>query len=363
MDDFPATAVKIQRTKPPTINDVAGALGMHTSTVSLALSGKGTISARTREKVITVARDMGYRPNAFAQRLARGRDHQMVGLVTGVLDVGLATEKILRIQKALTERAIEAPIYNCGEPNGDAEQVQTEQIRHLCRLRPHAIICTTSQLDPVALHELESYQRAGGIVVSYDDPIPLKCDQVIFDREDNGYKGAHHLLNQGHRKIGIGIASTAEWLPGVVNLTQSKRLAGWQRALETFGAPLRPEWVFYASTYEQGGAEMARRFLALSDRPTGMCIVNDYSAMAFMVEVMRAGVRVPGDVSIVSHDNQPVAAFCGVPLTSVAHPVKVIVETVIEQVMSRLEGHYQGEPRTTVVRGELEARASTAPVT
>ncbi len=349
-------------TKPLTINDVAGALGMHTSTVSLALSGKGTISARTREKVITAARDMGYQPNAFAQRLARGRDHQMVGLVSSVLDIGLATEKILRIQKALTERAIEAPIYNCGEPTGDAEQAQAEQIRHLCHLRPNAIICTTSQLDSAAIQELAFYQRSGGIVVSYDDPIAMKCDQVIFDREDNGFKGAHHLLEQGHRRIGIGITSTADWLPGGVNLTQARRLAGWEHALKTFGAPLRKEWIFHASPYEQGGAEMARRFLALSDRPSGMCIINDYSAMAFMVEVMRAGVRVPEDVSIVSHDNQPVAAFCGVPLTSVAHPVKVIVDKVIEQVTSRLEGSYQGEPRTITVRGELESRASTAPV-
>jgi DNA-binding LacI/PurR family transcriptional regulator len=181
--------------------------------------------------------------------------------------VGLGTEKILRIQKALTERAIEAPIYNCGEPAGDAEQVQMEQIRHLCRLRPHAIICTTSLLDSAAFLELESYQRVGGIVVSYDDPIPLKCDQVIFDREDNGYKGAYHLLEQGHRKIGVGIATTAEWLSGDVSATQSRRLAGWQRALQDFGAPVRKEWIFHASTYEQGGAEMARRFLALSVRP------------------------------------------------------------------------------------------------
>ncbi|MES2459639.1 MAG: LacI family DNA-binding transcriptional regulator [Armatimonadota bacterium] len=348
-------------TKPPTINDVAGALGMHTSTVSLALSGKGTISARTRERVITVARDMGYQPNALAQRLARGRDHQMVGMVSSGLDVGLATEKILRIQKALTERAIEAPIYNCGEPKGDNDQAQAEQIRHLCRLRPHAVICTTSQLDTAAFEELEFYQRAGGIVVSYDDPVPLACDQVIFDRADNGYKGAQHLLSEGHRKIGIGITSTAEWLPGAVNRTQTRRLAGWRAALESFGVSVREDWIFHTSAYEQGGAEMARRFLSLEDRPTGMCIINDYSAMAFMVELLRAGLRIPGDISIVSHDNQPVAAFCGVPLTSVTHPVKEIVDTVIEQLISRLEGRYNGEPRTVVLRGELEPRASTAP--
>ena len=347
--------------KPPTINDVAGALGMHTSTVSLALSGKGTISAHTRQKVLTVARDMGYQPNALAQQLARGRDHQMVGLVSGVLDVGLATEKILRIQRALIDQAREAPIYNCAEPSREAEHSPADQLRHLCRLRPQAIICTASQLDTAVFEELESYQRAGGIVVSYDDPVPLACDQVIFDREDNGYKGARHLLDQGHRRIGIGIASTAEWLPGAARLTATRRLAGCRRALEAFGVPMPEEWLFRASAYEKGGAEMARRFLQLSDRPTGMCIINDYSAMAFLVEVMRAGVRVPEDVSIVSHDNQPVAAYCVVPLTSVSHPVTTIVDAVIELVVSRLEGRYDGEPRQVVVRGDLETRASTAP--
>ena len=54
---------------------------------------------------------------------------------------------------------------------------------------------------------------------------------------------------------------------------------------------------------------MARQFLQLEERPTGLCIVNDYVAMAFMVEVMRAGVRIPEDVSIVGHDNQPIVGL------------------------------------------------------
>ena len=86
------------------------------------------------------------------------------------------------------------------------------------------------------------------------------------------------------------------------------RLRGFRRALAEVGLPMREEWFFQNPTYERGGAEMARRFLAMRDRPTALCIVNDYVALAFVVEVMRAGLRVPEDVSVVSHDDQPIAS-------------------------------------------------------
>ena len=85
---------------------------------------------------------------------------------------------------------------------------------------------------------------------------------------------------------------------------------GFARALGEFGVPVRDEWFFRNSNYELGGAEMALRFLTLPERPSAVCIVNDYVALAFTVEIMRAGLRVPQDVSIISHDNQPIASYC-----------------------------------------------------
>ena len=100
-----------ESTKHPTIHDVAEALGMHKSTVSVAFSGKGNLSVATRNKVLQVARELGYEPNPLAQRLANGVSNSLICLFSGVLDVGLATEKILLIQKELTERGLEVPIY------------------------------------------------------------------------------------------------------------------------------------------------------------------------------------------------------------------------------------------------------------
>src|SRR5215204_5816604 len=90
--------------RPPTIHDVAEAVGLHKSTVSLALSGKGNVSAATRARVRRVAGELGYQPNPVAQHLARGYRSDLVCLFTGVLDIGLTTAKILGIQQALSAR-------------------------------------------------------------------------------------------------------------------------------------------------------------------------------------------------------------------------------------------------------------------
>ena len=347
-------------TKPTTIQDVAEALGMHKSTVSLALSGKGNISAQTRARVLAATQELGYEPNPLAQRLANGHRNPMVCIFSGVLDVGLSTEKILTIQKEMSARSFEAPIYTCPEPAGGADTSQADLLKSLCRQRPQAIICAAPMLDPDVFGELTSYIGSGGTVVSYDVPVPLPCDQVVFDREDNAYQAARFLLRHGHRRLGIGMSDTAPWLSGKTEGgPQSFRLRGFRRALEESGVPVRDEWCFRTAAYERGGAELARRFLQMADRPTGLCIVNDYVALAFMVEVMRAGVRIPEDLSIVGHDDQPIAPYCPVPLTSASHPAREIAQAVVALLLDRLGGSRQ-PPQTVVIRGEMVARGSVA---
>jgi len=356
--------------KPPTLQDVAGALGMHKSTVSLALSGKGTISAETRRRVVSVARELGYEPDPLAQRLAHGQGSSMVCIFSGVLDVGLATEKILLIQRALAAHGLEVPIYTCHDGGGDVGESQATQVRQLCRQRPKAVICSAPRIHHAVFAELRDYQDRGGTIVGYDSPLPLDCDQVIFDREDNGYRAARHLLEKGHRRVGIGMSQVGGGVAAAAGAKSAGdplnyRMRGFRKALGEFGAPLRDDWVFLTSTYEKGGAEMAHRFLALppSERPTAIAVVNDYVALAFMVEVMRAGVRVPEDLSLIGHDNQPITAYCPVPLTSMSQPVDRIAQAVVDQLMERVSGGpaAAGPPRSVIIAGELIERGSVAP--
>lgn len=365
--ETPEPTPEPQHKRAPNIQDVATALGMHKSTVSLGLSGKGNVSQKTRERIEAKAREMGYEPNPLARRLATSAADDLVFLCAGTLDLGLATDKILIIQKKLAELGLEAPVYTmpASEERGEnSERVQAAQMRHLCRQGPTAIVCSNLGMGPAVYSELEAFQAGGGIVVCYDLQAPLQCDQVVFDRAQNAYQTARYLLERGHRDIGLAMSVLrGESVP--LARSSHARVQGFVRALEEAGITPRPEWFFAETTYEQGGARLAAEFLALEHRPTAMCVVNDYMALAFMTEIMRAGVRVPDDLSIIGHDNQPIAVYCPVPLTSATQPKVEITSRVVELVSERMSAAARNEPRrearTVWVRGEIVERQSVAP--
>ena len=351
--------------RPVTINDVAAVLGMHKSTVSLALSGKGNVSKPTRARVAEVAAQLGYSPNPLAQRLARFSDNSFVALCSGGLDVGLATAKILRLQNLLGGHGLEAPVYTLSDSpvsGGDATSralAQAEQMRSLCRQCPRAIVCAAQAFHAHIWEELAHYTEKGGYVVCYDTGVPFSCDQVVFDREDNAYQGARALIEAGHTDIGFAMAVGTLWPADNLDRPQNQRVAGWKRALGEAGVRWRDEWVFVHRPYEMGGAQLAAQFLEMKERPSALCIVNDYVALAFMVEIMRAGVRVPEEVSVVGHDDQAVALYCPVPLSSVTQPIERIAQSTVELLMERLENG-DAPPRRIDVQGEFVARQSIA---
>ncbi|RYX86364.1 LacI family transcriptional regulator [bacterium] len=340
----------------PTIHDVAAALGMHKSTVSQGLSGKGTVSASTRQRILKVAQEMGYEPNPLAQRLANRGSNKLVYLCSYNLDVGIGTEKILSIQSKLKRLGWEVPIYSVARGNDETHRSQAEEIRDLCRQQPRAIVYATHGAHPSALPELQRYQQDGGIVVCYDAPVPLHCDQVVFDREHNAYQAARYLIERGHTQLGISLPFEKE----VTFSTQTNpRIIGFCRALGEAGLDVNDQWFFKCGDYEKGGQQLAANFLSLKNRPTGLCVVNDYSALAFMSEVMEAGVRIPHELSVVGHDNQPVAKYCPVPLTCAVQPAEEIAQSVVDLLSARLSGN-RDDAQTLTIRGELVERKSVA---
>ena len=97
-----------------------------------------------------------------------------------------------------------------------------------------------------------------------------------------------------------------------------------------------------------------------------VALVVTVVALAFMVEVMRAGVRIPEDLSVVGHDDQPIAAYCPVPLTSMTQPADRIAQAVVNQLLTRVTEGAPGvdgaEPRRVVtILGDLIERSSVAP--
>lgn len=345
------------RTTPGAVRlqDIARHLGVHPMTVSRALSNNSRISEATRESVRIAAEEMGYRPNLTARSLRQGRNSKSVPLFAAFLDAGLNTQKIEAIQSLLSAEGYETPIHSCGFHN-QMGPLQAEMLASLRAAQPAAIVCNSMLLTPPALEELRAWTAAKGVAVMYDHDFDIDCDRVIFDRIDASKKAVNHLLELGHTRIGYAHHSSVH---GV-----DPRKLGVEQALGENGLRLADRWTLRAdqpNKHTQGGCELAQQFLALpvAERPTALCIVNDLVALAFIAEVQKNGVRVPEDLSVVAHDDQPFAEFASVPLTTVTHPAEVIAQQVVRVLKERLAGSTEPAQRV-VVQGQLIARASSS---
>lgn len=339
--------------KPVTISDVARAVGLSKTTVSTALTGNGRLSDETRELVRREAAKLGYEADFYAQGLRKKRN-DVVGFFSPDIDLGVATLKMHAIWRLLDERGYTVPVLAYGNRAGGQYLEQEKLLADLRRQKPRAMLCNTSNLQSeMAQEELRRYLQEGGIAVCYDWPTKVDVDTVLFDRQHNTYLATRHLLKAGHREIG----TCFPWH----RYSAASRAAGFAQAMNEAGVEIRQEWsltVDYQMQSELEAVALAERFLKLRERPTAMCIVNDHLANTFATCLARAGVRVPNDLSIVSHDNLPIAEHGNVRLTSVSHPYEQIAQSAVEMLDSRLSGRYDGPPRCEVVRGQLFERDS-----
>lgn len=351
-------ASKFPRNRAATLHDVALLANVTRMTVSNVMRAQGRVSQATRQVVMEAASELNYSPNPLAQRLSIGHNAHHVDIYAASLEAGIALEKIKIIQSALMARSYDVPIHLGGFPGKDEKTTtrrNAELIQKLRCSRPRAIVCATPNLAEEVLIELGHYIREGGHVVCFDEETNLACDNVVFDWQHNIYAATHHLLKLGHRRLGLFEQGSEE--------PRAPIRQGFERALQEFGVSAKATRYFVSPLLnEDAGSRLAQIFLKLktSERPTAMIAINDRAAFAFMVELERAGVLVPRDVSVIGHDDSPIAKLCSPPLSSLSYPAAQIAEKVVELLLDRLSGEYSGAARRVVVKGELVLRASTA---
>lgn len=342
----------LNNNKPLTLEDVAKEIGVSRSTVSAAFTGKGSISAARKNAVRSAAIKLGYRPNPHAQRLANGDIDNTIALVTSSLDLDVRSQKLQLIQRILLEKGYNASIHALGT-GLTSELINADNvIGNLRRLQPLAIICNQWELNQSTRNELQHFCEEGGKLVYYDVPMELECDQVIFDREHNSYIAMKHLLELGHREVGF-------FLPP----DDAARLHGTRKAVDEFDITMRSTWIDAPrqGRYEEAGGHLAEYFITQNPRPTAMSIVNDNVAIGFVAGLQRHGLRIPQDVSVVSHNDTTAAKWgANVSLTSVSQPIETIAQKTAKLLIDRLTDTYNGPPRTVIVQGSLSIRDSTA---
>ena len=328
--------------------DVARAAGVGTSIASRVLNGDPTVSIRpeTRKRIVAAARELDYRPNAFARGLKLART-MTLGMVIPNLPYPVNADIIRGAERQAAAAGYVMLL-------ADAEEfLQTGEAyrRLLLERRVDGLLIASASTSESFLEDLAS-RRLPFVLVNRRVPHVGPC--VSVDDAAGMRLAVEHLLGLGHQRVGhIAGPQDAD--------TARRRLAGFRAGLGGAGVALRPELIVEAPFDEEGGYRAMERLLALDAPPTAVAVWSLATAVGALAAAKRAGVRVPGDLSLVAFHDAPIAAYLDPPLTTVRMPLREMAERSVDCLLRLVAGQ---EAASIVVRTppELVERGSTAPL-
>jgi LacI family transcriptional regulator len=322
--------------------DIAEAVGVHVSTVSRVLNGDPAQSVRPEiyERILATARQQGYRPNALARALKRRR----TGAFAFVVPM-LRNPIWTRLQRGALQRAAERGyvVMIMEEPTEDPKP--PDSYRYLVE---------ESRADGLLLATvLRIGEHSAGVPVVPHVYVnrrgPHRGNNVVMDEAGAVRMFLDYLAGLGHRSVAL-IDGGAE-----VD-TVYRRVSAARRICAARGMSLT---VRHAAATEQGGWDAAQQLLRRGPLPTACGVGSLNQLFGVLAALREAGVPVPGEMSLVSFDEDECLAFLEVPVTSIAMPLAELGGAAVDALIARIEG---SPARDVLIDGpmRLVPRDSTA---
>jgi LacI family transcriptional regulator len=290
----------------PTIRDVARLAGVSLGTASKALNGEGRLRQETREKVMQVAREIGYRPNDLAQSL-----HRMRSRTVGVISSDAFGRFTLPIFQALEEVFADegVAVFMCNAT--DDPERERQHVDQLLGKRIDGLVVTARRADrrpPVG-----PLPAGLPVVYVYSQPEDGSALSLLSDEEAGAGLAVDHLVAIGCTRIAH--VTGPERFEAV-----HQRRNGFHATLERHGLKAEPSHCLAGKWSEEWGREAVAQMFApgAGAPPDGVFCGNDQIARGVIEAVRERGLSVPDDVAVVGFDNwQVMTDAARPPITSI----------------------------------------------
>ncbi|MCK6628292.1 MAG: LacI family transcriptional regulator [Anaerolineae bacterium] len=337
--------------KRVTIKDVAAQAGVSYQTVSRVINNQANVTEKTRGRVQQAIETLNFRPNLAARSLARRRSN-IIGLIVPYDADYLFRDPNLLAQISSIDAEANARGYNlllstaAGSDNG--LEAYERFVRN--QVADGALVVETAA--GAAGNQLLNHNNYFYVSLGYDLSHTRKYFVHADDRRGAG-EATRHLLQKGHRRIGIINGPPI----GAIGATQ-ERLTGYMEALAEAGIIFDPCLMVYGDYTRPSGQQATEKLLALSDPPTAIFAFNDRMAMGAIWKLKSAGLRVPEDVAVVGFDDIPAAADFSPPLTTVRLSGAQVGRVAAQMLFKLIEGEPIESPEV-VLPAELIVRQSS----
>lgn len=326
----------------PNIRQVATRAGVSPMTVSRVLNDSPKVLPDTRQRVLEVISELGYRPNAVARALATQRTRRIGVLMDSVGEYGptstLNAIELAARQAGYTVTSISIRDEAHLSPEESVAHLMDQGVEALCVVAPRSSSVSAIRKIDVGVPVL--------VVKAERDPGFLT---VSVDQHFGTLLAVDHLAALGHTDI-LHLAGPLDWLDA-----RSRERAFHARA-QSWGMRERP--IVVGDWTSDFGYEFARELTTVPEY-TAIFAGNDEMALGVIHGLHENGIRVPEDISVVGFDDLPMSRHFLPPLTTIRQDFHALGLAAMQVLQAAIEG--RPIPQRTKIPVELVVRASSAP--
>ena len=335
-----------QRPKTVTASDVARQADVSRSAVSRAFTPSASIHPNTRQRILDVARDLGYRPNALARSLVKskqGPSSGLIAVVMGEFDNPFQPHFFSRLTQALQAQDRVAMLVV-----PDAQGSLEEALERLIAYQVEGAIIAAGSLSPEAT---DAFLALGtpAVLLGREDPRG-RVSAILTDNRAVGERAADYLLSQGR--------STPAFIGGRADGQASReRQQGFIETLAKAGLDTPPCLSNPDYSYDSG-YKAAQRLLEQHPETDALFCACDALALGAMDALREQGRLLPEEINLVGCDDIPQAAWPGYQLTTLAQPVPALVEQALDHLITSIASQRTDAPEVLRLAPEFVARRS-----
>jgi len=310
-----------------TLREVAAALGVSTMTVSRAINDRPNVDAKTKKRILDVAKKMGYTPNLVAKSLVSSKTYT-IGVVIPEISHSFFPEVVRGIEEETNKANYQIFLTN----TSNSFEKEVKVIDALRAKRVDGILVSSS----LTTEDSSYYKKiidAGLPLVFFDRCIQnIGASCIGVNDEVATMQITEHLINKGFKSIG--------YLSGPKKISIGKdRFSGFIHVMEKHRIEINERWIIENGYDEKGGYEAMSKILKLpkDERPHAIVAVNDPVAFGAMIAIKEAGLQIPQDIAIVGFTNDIRAELVTPPLTTVHQPAYDVGKKAAQKLIKTIE--------------------------
>ncbi|MFA4871118.1 MAG: LacI family DNA-binding transcriptional regulator [Pedobacter sp.] len=317
--------------EPPTLKDIANALGLSTSTVSRALRDTYEISAKTKKLVFDYAEKINYQPNPNALSLKERRS-KSIGVIVSEVANHYFSQAISGIESIAYDRGYHVIITQTHE-SYEREKINTQ---HLASRSVDGLLVSLSA--ETADTEHLKYLHDRGMPIVFFDRVPndINTHKIIANNEKGAFDATEHLINLGRKKIAHLTSSD--------HLSISiERLHGYTAALNKYNIPVNPDYIKHCphgGMFPEETEQAILDLINLKDKPDAIFIAGDRLSIGALEVLKKFNISVPDQITVAGFSNSDVLNLFEYPISSVRQPAFEMGKKATEMLLQLIESKY-----------------------